>query len=595
MASNEMTANSSISKTNFKSNRSYNKILEEADLKYRRMEYIEAAAMYEEALSLSPNNDPEILGKVGDCYYFNSEMKKALKWYGEMYKNHKESMSSEYLFKYMHTLKGNNKYGKSKKIKREYLAKIDEEKTKEVKEEDEKLLDELISTLHPIDIKNLKTNSPKSDFSPMYYGDQIVYASNAKPTTKLYGWDGNPFLDLYAANIEKSTGEFKDAVRFPKKINTKYHEASVTFSKDKNTMYFTRNNHKKKERRGDVGINHLMILKSTRDGDKWSKPKILPFNNDNYSFGHPALSADGKKLYFVSNMPGSLGETDIFVADVEEDGSFSAPRNLGEQINTTGREMFPYVTGDKIYFSSDGHIGLGGLDVFEAKLEENGYSTPKNLGKPINSNKDDFSFITKVNDSTGYFASNRAGGRGNDDIYFFKPGKEQDKEKEEPEEEIVDNGSDNKNNLNNTGVNPNNKNNNSGLPNDPGTERTADGENMKIKINNILFNFDRSNITSAAAKELQKVIAFMNAHENVRIKIESHTDSRGTRAYNKILSQNRADATLQYLIDHGVDADRIESAVGYGESRLVNDCGDGVPCSRSQHHKNRRSEFVILN
>ena len=380
-------------------------------------------------------------------------------------------------------------------------------------------------------------------------------------------------------------------------------------------------------------------------GGEWGEPEELPFNGDDFSTGHPALSPDGKKLYFVSDRPGTIGNTDIFYVMVNADGSFSEPINLGPEINTKGREMFPYVNDKKLYFSSDGHVGIGGLDIFEAAFTEEGFEMAQNLGQPINSRLDDFSYIVKEDAQEGYFASNRKGGKGDDDIYSFKrivpeeapenlnaisgvvtelvtgdymPGalvELMDANRKKLQEFIVEeDGSflfeDLDGNTNYILMVSKDKFFNeeqtvATLENEPITTDIAlkrmkemivmeDGV-KKLKTEMIYFDFDKFNIRSDASEELDKLVEVMNTYENMVIKIESHTDAIGNAAYNKYLSDKRAKSTRDYLISQGIDASRIASAIGYGEERPINNCVDGVRCSRQNHQLNRRSEFVIVS
>src|SRR5690606_38546148 len=281
------------------------------------------------------------------------------------------------------------------------------------------------STTRPnIVLKNVSINSKYSDFAPMFYKeDEIVYSSakDFRPDTKRYKKNNPPFLDLYVAKVAEGTQDLNETIKFSNTINTEYHEAVVSFSADRTTMYFTRNNYEKRSMGGGAGLNNLKIYVSKNIGGKWTEAEGLPFNNDRYSTGHPALSPAATKLYFISDMPGSIGETDIFVVDILGDGTYSRPKNLGPNVNTDRKEMFPFVTDKKLYFSSNGKIGHGGLDVYEALLkEEGGFKEVLNLGLPINSERDDFSYIVEEKTNKGYFASNRTGGRGDDDLYFFE-------------------------------------------------------------------------------------------------------------------------------------------------------------------------------
>ncbi|SHI49250.1 WD40-like Beta Propeller Repeat [Pseudozobellia thermophila] len=631
------------------------KLVERADAYFDKMWYAEAAQLYEQALSKGDKHfTKENVQKAADAYYFNTDMENAYKWYNVLYENYGKAMSADNLFKYSHSLKGTGKYARSKRLMRLYNRKVKEETdaataVSDARQDTEAALDNILDLSQNIEIKNLGINTEYSDFSPMFLDStQVVFASakdSSFLTTRRYKWNNQPYLDLYVAQFNKESQDLRNTVKLSKEINTKYHEASVTFSPDNKTMYFTRNNYGKKLKRDSKGVNHLKIYKSTKEGDKWSEAVEVSFNSDNYSTGHPALSPDGKKLFFVSDMPGSLGETDLFVVDVLEDGSFSEPRNLGKEINTEHREMFPFFDGSKLYFSSDGHIGLGGLDVYESVYDEkDGFQEIKNLGKPVNSNKDDFSYIVDNENEYGFFASNREGGKGDDDIYSFKRLSLEEtpvnqnaiagvvtelvtgefmpqtlvqlldengiKLKEVVTEDdgsfvFEDLESSTKYTLK--------------IGKDKFVEHempvaTVDNERVeidiamkrleemialedgikKIKTEMIHFGFDKYDIRPEASKELDKLVSVMKEYPGMVIKIESHTDSRGSKAYNEYLSDKRAKSTRDYIISQGIAPERIESAIGYGESKLLNECDGSEACSEAEHLLNRRSEFIIV-
>ncbi|MGI9545818.1 MAG: OmpA family protein [Flavobacteriaceae bacterium] len=627
------------------------KLLEKADLYFDKMWYAEAAELYEMVLNENPENQTfEIIRKAGDAHYFNTNMERAYYWYDRLYAKYKSDMRAENLFKYAHSLKGTGKYGRAKRLMRLYnkALKAEGSSNRYRPRPGDAVLDNILNTEEQeININNVAVNSAYSDFSPMFYqDDKMVFASamdSAFFNTRRYKWNDQPYLDLYVAKLNEQSNEVRDAVKFSKKINTKYHEASVTFSPDQQTIYFTRNNYGKKLKRDKKGVNNLKIYRSDKIGDTWSEAKELPFNSDEYSTGHPALSPDGTKLYFVSDMPGSMGKTDLFVVDVLGDGQFSEPRNLGPDINTERREMFPFISDEKLYFASDGHVGLGGLDIYEVSISEEGFSKPLNMGQPINSKRDDFSYIIKEETQKGFFASNRRGGKGDDDIYSFKrliP--------EEPNEnaiagvvtemitgevmpkslvELLD-----ENNVKlmevETGEDGSfvfeelesntryvvrttqdtfiddeqivsteeNKRIEIEVKMNQLAERVVIEDGIrKLKIDMIYFDFDKFNIRNDAAEELDKLVEVLKTYPTMVIKVESHTDSRGKRAYNKYLSDKRAKSTREYLISKGIDPKRIESAIGYGEERLLNECNGTVRCSSAQHQLNRRSEFIIVN
>ena len=252
-------------------------------------------------------------------------------------------------------------------------------------------------------IKNIEANSALSNFGAAYYGeDKLIFATPAKRNYIISNvWKGNnqPYLDLYVGTITEEGG-LKDVQKFSDVVNTKFHEADVAFSKDLKTVYFTRSNYfEGKYGKDSLGVNRLKMFKAVQDASgNWSTILNMPFNNDNYSVGHPTLSEDQKTLYFISDMPGTLGKTDIFKVAVNDDGSYGIPVNLGPDINTPEKEMFPFIAGnDELYFSSEGRGGLGMLDVFMSKLTKNGVESTIHLEEPINSDKDDLGFIINKN------------------------------------------------------------------------------------------------------------------------------------------------------------------------------------------------------
>jgi outer membrane protein OmpA-like peptidoglycan-associated protein len=631
------------------------KLLQKADEYFNKMWYAEAAKLYEEGLKNDEGNfSYDIIQKVADAHYFNTNMERAYYWYDLLYSKFASDMSADNLFKYANSLKGTGRFAKAKRLMRLYdrKQKVDQDSgnsdSRTTAARREVVLDNLLENVGNFDVKNMAINSQYSDFAPMFFQkDQVVFASAMDSSifnTRRYKWNDQPYLDLYVAKINEESQDLKEAIKFSKKINTKYHEAAVTFSPDNNTMYFTRNNYGKKLKRDKKGVNNLKIYVSRKVDGEWTEASELPFNSDDYSTGHPALSPDGKKLYFVSDMPGSLGETDIFVVDVLGNNSFSDPRNLGPKINTERKEMFPFMTDKKLYFSSDGHSGMGGLDVYEVAYDENGFQEVVNAGQPINSNKDDFSYIVDEATQKGYFASNRRGGKGDDDIYSFKklvideiPVNKNaiagvvtelvtgdimphalvqlldENNIKLKEVETADDGSfvfedlvdDTKYSIKMMHKNyfdeelsvttTKNDTINVAVSMRRLQEMIAIEDGIKkLKTEMIHFDFDKSFIRPDASKELDKLVAVMNEYPNMVIKIESHTDSRGTRAYNRYLSDKRAKSTRDYIISKGIAPKRIESAIGYGEDRLLNECNGAVRCTEAKHYLNRRSEFIIV-
>ncbi len=615
-----------------------------ADALFDKMYYVEAAKSYE----LSINNgdaSKETLQRLGDAYYFNTRMSSASKWYGKLIADYPNEVSAEYLFRYAQSLQGIQNYDLAKKWMKNFAEK---QKSTDPRAKNFSLKNVTLEDIENIKpsfiLENLDINSSYSDFGPMYYKGDLVYSTTVDSSyikTDKYGWNDQPYLNMQLGKISETQSNVTFKERFGKDITTKYHEACIAFSPDEKTIYFTRNNYNGKLKRDSKGINNLKIYSATavenQNGTtQWTDIKELPFNSDNYSVGHPSVSKDGKKLYFVSDMPGTIGSTDIFVVDILGNNKFSEPKNLGEKINTTGREMFPYITDLALYFSSDGFLGLGGLDVFESRINGGVFDTPANLGAPLNSNRDDFGYIVNEATNKGFVCSNRKTGKGDDDIYSFERScnqaisgyifdaisnnriadamvtlKNANGIKVAETVSQLDGKYDFNNNINcNTSYtievtkdnyNTNNKAivtaNSSGKTEafiglDPALIVRENGV-LKIKIGIIFFDLDKSDIRYDAAIELNKVVLLMHQYNSVVIKIESHTDSRADDQYNLELSDRRAKATRDYLISQGVAPERIESAIGYGETQLINNCSNGVPCTEAQHQINRRSEFII--
>ncbi len=657
---------------------------ERADKAFENMQYKEASRLYADAFDKG-DNSKELLQKAADSYYLNSDMYSASIWYEKLFLQHKEEeVDSRYAFRFIHSLKGSNQLEKAK-ILIGYFADsnvLNPIEVEQLKKDYQFTVDEILAEEPSFKVYKLKINTPFSDFGPMFYRDKVVFAS-ARDTmnahTREYHWNEQSFLDLFIAEhpVERKT-KIKDSVEvtrgyrhlgldnvqsFSGTLNTKYHEAAAAFSPDEQTIYFTRNNYQADEgknlERDTAGINNLKLYRATIKTDtldltkerEWSDIVELPFNSVDYSVGHPSVSKDGSTLYFVSDMPGTLGATDIFKVSINGDGTYGTPENLGPEINTAGREMFPYVTEDKLYFSSDGHIGLGSLDVFEVlMLEEGGYSEPHNLGQPLNSDLDDFGFIINEETQEGYFSSNREGGQGDDDIYSFKreiiiplvpcvqmaKGTVINRINKKPIanakvelfdadgkvlEELMTGedgsftfvtplscetpyaaraskpkyGEDRKEFVTATELGLELAMDlDLGLEVDPIIDLIYDDNGVKkFRIRNLNFDLNKHNIRPDAAAELNKIYEVMNEYPSIVIKIESHTDSRGSDAYNEALSDRRAKSTRDYLISRGISSERIESAIGYGENRLLNECSSGVKCSNEKHDINRRSEFII--
>ena len=592
----------------------------------------------------------ELFQKLANSYYFRNDMENAAKWYGELFTMN-EVIDPEYYFRYAMALKGIEDYKESDKwmkkfneLKpddmrgRAFLSKVDYKSNIEELSRDD------------IEPHNLEINTELSDFGTTEYKNGIVFAS-ARGGGRKYRWNEEPYLDLYSA--EKTESGFGEAKEIEGKVNTKYHESSAVFSPNGKYMFFTRNNfYRLKYKEDDTGVNRLQLYRATLSEDgTWDEIHKVHFNSEDYSVAHPTLNLTGTRLYFASDMPGTFGQSDIFVVDVNDDGTLGKPENLGPSINTEGQESFPFMdTSGNLFFSSTGFPGLGGLDVFKSeeldqKVEggSNRNFPIENVGKPVNSSADDFGYYENLVTKRVYFSSNREGGKGSDDIYTFEVpeceqlvfGTVQDKKTDELisnatvilfdgegkeierktvgedaafefeldcEMEYLIRGeketyiSDEK-----RFTTPKKKQElqlQLLLEKDVQEINPCDDLAKILDIPIIYFDFDKSNIRYDAEIELQKVLAVLNKYPTMNIDIRSHTDCRGPADYNEKLSDRRAKSTRQYLIDNGIAAERL-TAKGYGESQLVNDCGceptNESSCSEEEHQLNRRSEFIITS
>ncbi len=388
---------------------------------FDRTYYSEALPFYENAAK----NDRsfEVVKNLADCYYYTNDLKNAERWYGLLVNNFGQKTDADYYFKYAQSLKVSGKYDAADKAMRNYLSKTNDPNAVKNYESDLKTLENVTAIGKRFDIKSLPINTKNSEFGAVRNGENLIFSGiKSKPSVfdKTYKWNNESYLDLKSSPVNKL--KLADSIASPAfvNINTVMHESDAVFTKDGKTMYFTRNNFKNGKRgKDDKKISHLQIFKSELKDKIWQNATSLPFNSDKFSNEHPALSPDEKTLYFASDMPGSIGSFDIYSVSIDN-GNYGTPKNLGNKINTVRKEQFPFVSNDnKLYFSSNGLLGYGSLDVFVSDIKNGDFMTPINVGLPVNSGSDDFAFNIDAN-GEGYFSSNRAGGKGGDDIYSLK-------------------------------------------------------------------------------------------------------------------------------------------------------------------------------
>ena len=615
-----------------------------ATKKYDKLAYIDAIKVYEKVVEKGHESE-DLFQHLGDAYYYNAQYNKAIQSYGQLI-NKYPNQTPEYYFKYATALKSEGKYEQSDRMMQEFNKRNAQDSRANLFVNQPDYLQEIKNNSGRYTLDNAGINSENSDYGTAFYQDKIIFTTARDKSNlikRVHTWTGESFTTLYQADLSKD-GSVANPKKFASVLDSKFHEATPAFTADGTTMYFTRNNYIN----GKKGTNTdktvlLKVYKATLINNKWQSVEALPFNSDNYNCAHPVLSPDQKTLYFVSDMPGTLGQSDLFKVEIKDDGSFGTPVNLGPEINTEGRETFPYIDQNNVlYFATDGRPGLGGLDVFAAQQDANGnYKYVQNLGEPINSTADDFAFAIK-NDSIGFITSNREGGLGNDDIYKFiqtQPLKNNkvtavtgtlidaythepipaakitiyDQEYKNPIEVttndkgefeipqldintkyIVKTEKPGYNTKETPVVFPSAGNNNLNLDLDPTQIPIKPGDDLAkiFKIEIIYFDLDKSNIRPDAAKDLAKIVEVMKQYPSMKIDVRSHTDSRASKIYNEKLSDRRAKSTIAWMISQGIDKNRLTGR-GYGESQLVNKCADGVECSEAEHQLNRRSQFII--
>jgi outer membrane protein OmpA-like peptidoglycan-associated protein len=573
-------------------------------------------------------------------------------------------------------------------------------------------------------IQNAAINSPQSDFSPGFFANgKIIFSSSrglGAGGDRLYNWTQQPYLNIYTADITTDS-TLTNAQVLSDDVNSKFHEGTVSFDANAQTMYFTRNN----AVRGNVtkaksGRLYLGIYTSTYNpAGTWGKTERFKHNNKEWSVGHPTITPSGNRLFFVSDKPGGYGGTDIYYC-IADSGSWSAPKNAGPRINTPSNEGFPFALNEEtLYFASEGHVGLGGYDLFYINTTDS-TAEANNMGYPINTHFDDFALITFPKESRGFFSSNRSGGKGDDDIYIYsihppdsvlvsglvvdektklpiasslitvqnedgsllqvttdENGKYEIKVPYKPIIRVVAEKKDYEPGFAEVTTNPRGLDYKApdialkkidfiasgkvvydidGAPAEGAVVRLKDSQGMVIdstlviadgsyrialqndqkyklevykteyvlltkeintmpgspknivndfrlfklekgtvvRLDNIYYDYGKFNIRPDAALELNKLVQILRDNPTMKIELSSHTDARGSDSYNLKLSDNRAKSAVEYLISQGIASERL-IAKGYGETKLLNQCGNNVKCTEEEHQFNRRTEFTILD
>ncbi|WP_083252056.1 OmpA family protein [Pedobacter steynii] len=626
---------------------------QQADVLFNRFEYYNAARLY---LPLAEKKKPDVklLEKLAECYRMMNDYEVAEKWYGKAVADAKAKPMSHYY--YAEALQRNKKFDLAKEQYRVYGNRTGKSGEMNIKISSCDSAALWIGQPKDVKIRNIEAlNTKFADWGLNYYGnDGFVFTSERSTDEKeknseIYKWTGNPWLKLYLANAENQPGQELSVVNqqnMPSKVD--YHVGPLELNAAGDVAFVTiatrasasqlpldKTDGKIKER---LYTRRLELMTAVKKDGKWGDLKAFPYNNvKEYSLGHAALSKNGQVLYFASDMPGGLGKTDIWYTELQSDGSWAKPVNCGAELNTAEEEAFPTIGSEgELYYSSKGKIGMGGYDIYSSRGEKTQWGKSRNLKYPLNSTSDDFYLVSK-DGKTGYFSSNREGGAGDDDIYGFSDqtpaaiilaldGTVYEQKTKTTLDSVLVTLTDGNGVAVNRKVTGQNGNFFFGLSRDQdykieiskfgytsvfktlSTKGMAKSDTLNMQafldkdkfepgktyvLRNIYYDFDKANIRVDAARELDKLLAILKENPAIWIELSSHTDSRGADQYNQWLSQRRANSAVQYLIDRGVERERIK-AKGYGETMLLNKCANGVKCSHAAHQLNRRTEFKVI-
>lgn len=598
-------------------------VTKKADKLYEQLRYVDAAKAYEKLVQKGTRTQ-HVYTNLANAYYYNSDFKNAEQYYKRAIK---QNPKAETLFRYAQTLKANGKYDLSNTVMNQFAAAAPSDDRARAFKANPGYINDILGMKEGFTVEALPLNTEASDFAAQRIGDKIYFASARNAKRGNYGWNEQPYLDIYEASVQED-GKPGKGTLLEGEVNTKFHEGTLDITPDGKYMFFTRVDYFKGDlEKATDGESKLNIYRALKAGGEWRDIKTTSLESQEYGVGHPSITRDGNTIYFASEAPGGKGGSDIYKATLKN-GEITNPVNLGSPVNTSGDDSFPWIADDgTLYFSSNGHLGLGGLDVFMLKDGK-----VVNAGTPINSASDDFAFTYSDKDGKGFVSSNRAGGKGSDDIYSVTridicevavtvtaidsktnlpipgaivslqdkqgatmPGQTTDAKGQtvftvECEKELTARGAKDKYESGQAMLT---------LTEDPKASVNVMMEPIeevvivedKIILNKIFFDLDKSNIRPDAALELDRLVGLMNKYPALEVMAETYADIRGNDDYNLALTQRRAQSIIDYVISQGIDASRLQ-AIGRGEANPVVDCS-GRKCSEAEYEMSRRSEFTI--
>lgn len=602
--------------------------LRNADAYYEEYAFADAIRNYEAVLSRKIV--PEAMERLADCYRLTGNSEKALFWYGQVVKSEEAGPLARY--HYAEALMENGRYGDARTWFGRYLEIMhgDERARRLMRSCDSVAAFFSDSSRYAIEALPLNAEGT-NNFSPAYYRTGIVFVSDRGEggRQRRSNYTGNNYLDLFYAR-KTELGNWLDPEPLRGKLNGAFNEGPAVFTNEFNTVYFTRNDYTgRTPSKNKRSFNNLKIMKGNFSGGEWTISADLPFNNPDYSTAHPALTAKGDVLYFISDMPWGYGGTDIYKVEYRN-GQWGTAQNLGSTINTSGNELFPFVHRDTVlYFASDGNYGLGGLDIFQSIQVNGAWSEPFNLGYPINSSRDDFGMIVDAEDRSGYFSSKRAGNTdriyaftkrpalitvggtvtdlsdnkpmdgvsvllaggsrdttavtGPDGIFLFPLQRDRDYRLEARRQGYYMAG---------TVLHTGGLFRSTALARKLALRRIKSGE--VFRYYDIRFEPKGAALDSSSFARLDSLTSWLTDNPGLNIEVGCHTDSRGNDRANLVLTGKRAEEIADYFSLRGVHPRRVR-AVGYGETKLLNNCVNGILCLDEDHRVNERVEITVLS
>lgn len=628
------------------------------DSNFRDYNFPLAVEYYEYAFSRD-SSDHYVIRRLAEANNNMGKTDQVEKWLRILVRQGAAEGNDLYLFS--QSLKSNGKYTEAQKHMLQYAALHPDDARIMMEVSMLEYIQFLLRDSLNFSIRNVSTNTPGSDMGPAFYKDKLIFSSTSLGTgpKRTYSWNQLPYLDLYEAQIADN-GDLRSPKPFAPKLKTNYHDGPLVYDEKNDRIFYTRNNFAKgRAQKSQEGVVNLKTYFAKNGAEGWEYNGSFRFNSDEYSVGHPSIDTTGNVLYFASDMPGGYGGSDIYFS-IYAEGRWSTPFNLGPKVNTAGNELFPFISNDGVlYFSSNGHGGIGGLDIFFSVPENGVFNSIENMGYPVNSPKDDFALSLDKSCMKGYFTSNRSNGKGDDDIYFVKiariPVIIRGTVRDRISEEVIGNASlalvnskgdtisssisrangafefelnkgenytmvarkisysEDKRAFTTMGLRPNQEIEltlylETILPQqepiaaeqtpenypEPLKMEEENGEQIQVlELEYINYDLDKWNIRTDAAEIFDRLAALMLEYPDLEIRLESHTDSRGGDDYNLLLSKRRARSAFEYLVERGIEPTRIQYE-GYGETRLLNKCSNGVECTEEEHEVNRRTIVKVI-